>query len=80
MKYTRDLKVDPSQYFQTKKGVTRFLVNENFIRALDLYLEDNYFNLPSEIVFKSSKEIFLDIKYLSKEQLIDYVNSFIEDR
>ena len=79
MKYTRDLKVDPSQYFQTKKGVTRFLVNENFIRALDLYLEDNYFNLPSEIVFKSSKEIFLDIKYLSKEQLIDYVNSFIED-
>lgn len=77
--YTTDTSVSPSCYTKTKAGVSRYLVNESFIRALDFYLENSDSNSSSEIVFKSSDDIFKEIKDLDREQLISYVDMFIED-
>lgn len=86
--YTTDISIPPSQYAKTKAGVPRYLVNESFLRALDFYLEDFYFQnsskivfkaSSSKIVFKASKDIFPEIIDFDKEQLISYVDTFIQD-
>lgn len=77
--YTTDISIPPSQYAKTKAGVSRYLVNKRCLRALDLYLEEYYFKSPSKIVFKSSSGIFDEIIDLDQEQLISYVDTFIQD-
>ena len=87
--YTTDTSVHPMSYAKTKPGEPRYLMNKSFIRALDFYLENSDSNSSSElensdsnssseIVFKSSDDIFKEIKDLDREQLISYVDMFIK--
>lgn len=70
---------EEDEIIKTKTGTVKYLLNINFVRALDFFLEDYYFKKQSIVIYKTKSKILNEITDLTTQELVEYVNKFITE-